>query len=79
MIALSRTHAQTLTLPLHTCVERRLYTSSSFPLFNRPMREGTKPHPIRFTMYILMEGLKMLRKVAAKIGAATACDTCVPC
>ena len=56
-------------------MELRLYTSGSFYLFNRPMREGTKPHPIRFTMYILMEGLKMLRTVAAQIGAATVGDT----
>ena len=33
------------------------------------------PHPIRVTMYILTEGLKMLRTVAAQIGAATVGDT----
>mmetsp|Transcript_37643 Transcript_37643/g.94374 ORF Transcript_37643/g.94374 Transcript_37643/m.94374 type:complete len:518 (-) Transcript_37643:436-1989(-) len=44
----------------------RLYTSSSYPLYNQPMREGVNPHPIKITMYCLAEGLKMLRKVAAK-------------
>ena len=51
----------------HHVMAIRLYSSSLFSLFNCPMRNRTKPHPIRFTMYILMEGLKMLRKVAAKI------------
>jgi hypothetical protein len=43
----------------------RLYSSSSFRLFNRGMRERTNPHPIRVTVYVLNEALKKLRVVAA--------------
>jgi hypothetical protein len=43
----------------------RLYSSDSFRLFNTGMRLKTKPHPIRFTMYVLNEALKKLRKVVA--------------
>jgi hypothetical protein len=44
----------------------RLYTSDSFRLFNNGMREKTRPHPIRITIYVLNEALKKLRKVVAK-------------
>ena len=44
----------------------RLYTSDSFRLFNAGMREKTRPHPIRITIYVLNEALKKLRKVVAK-------------
>ena len=44
----------------------RLYTSDSFRLFNTGMRNKTKPHPIRFTVFVLNEALKKLRKVVAK-------------
>jgi len=47
-------------------VALRLYTSDSFRLFNAGMRTKTKPHPIRFTVYVLNEALKKLRKVVAK-------------
>jgi hypothetical protein len=47
-------------------VALRLYTSDSFRLFNSGMRAKTKPHPIRFTVYVLNKALKKLRKVAAK-------------
>jgi len=50
----------------HHVAAIRLYTSSSYPLYNQPMRNGVTPHPIRVTMYCLAEGLKMLRKVGAK-------------
>lgn len=50
----------------HHVAAIRLYTSSSYPLYNKPMRESQTPHPIRVTMYCLAEGLKMLRKVGAK-------------
>jgi len=50
----------------HHVAAIRLYTSSSYPLFNQPMRNGVKPHPIRVTMYCLSEGLLKLRKVGAK-------------
>jgi hypothetical protein len=44
----------------------RLYTTSSFPLFNGPLRAGTCPHPLRMTVYHLAEGLKALRRVEAR-------------
>ena len=43
----------------------RLYTSSSYHLFNKPMRDRTKPHPIKVSVYILTQGLKKLRQVLA--------------
>jgi len=52
-------------LKAHHCASLRLYTSDSFILFNRPIRNGTKPHPIRVTMYVLDEALRKLRKVEA--------------
>jgi hypothetical protein len=53
-------------LKLCHVVALRLYTSSSYPLFNDPIREGKKPHPIRVTMYVLDEALGKMRKVEAK-------------
>jgi hypothetical protein len=51
----------------------RLYTSSSFRLFNAPLRSlltnkgHTKSqHPLRFTVYMLTEGIKKLRAVEAE-------------
>ena len=45
----------------------RLYSSSSYSLFNGPMRSRTLPHPIKFTMYVLNEALRKLKKVSAKM------------
>ena len=53
-------------LKRHHVAAIRLYTSDSYVLFNGPIRHGTKPHPIKFTMYVLDEALKKLRKVEAK-------------
>ena len=53
-------------LKLHHVVALRLYTSNSYPLFNDPIREEKKPHPIRVTMYVLDEALGKMRKVEAK-------------
>jgi hypothetical protein len=47
-------------------IAARLYTSDSYPLFNRPIRNGVTPHPIRTTMYILDETLDKMKKVLAK-------------
>jgi hypothetical protein len=52
----------------------RLYTSTTYMLFNGPMRslldkspEGQKSqHPLRFTIYALTEGAKKLRAVEAR-------------
>jgi hypothetical protein len=50
----------------------RLYTSSSFRLFNAPLRslltnngQTKSQHPLRFTVYMLTEGIKKLRAVEA--------------
>jgi hypothetical protein len=51
----------------------RLYTSTTYRLFNGPMRslltkDGQKSqHPLRFTIYVLTEGIKKLRAVEARI------------
>ena len=60
MAGLLRTHVLAL----------RLYTSSSYPCFNRPLREKMKPHPFAMTVYYLSEGLKKLRAVAAQLDRA---------
>ena len=43
----------------------RLYTSSSYPRFNRPLRKRHNPHPCRMTVHYLDEGLKNLRSIRA--------------
>jgi len=58
--------SKTAGLRLHHVVALRLYTSNSYRLFNEPMREGKKPHPIRVTMYVLDEALRQMRRVAAQ-------------
>ena len=45
----------------------RLYTSDSFRLFNNPMRQRLKPHPLKFTVYFLDESLTKLRTVDARL------------
>ena len=45
----------------------RLYTSDSYPLFNAPMRQRTKPHPLRNTMLFLDEAITKLRTVDARL------------
>jgi len=52
----------------------RIYTTSSYPKLNRPLRNRPVvpgktrflPHPFRMTVYYLDEGLRKLRTVAAK-------------
>ena len=48
----------------------RMYTSSSYPCFNRPLRERKKPHPFAMAVYYLADALKKLRAVAAQIDPA---------
>jgi hypothetical protein len=52
----------------------RLYTSSSFRLFNAPLRrlltnngQTKSQHPLRFAVWILTEGLKKLQAVEAQL------------
>jgi len=47
-------------------VALRLYTTSSFPRFNAPLRAGQCPHPLRMTVYYLSEALKSLRRIEAR-------------
>jgi len=53
-------------LKIEHVIALRLYSSSSFGLFNKAMREKTNPHPIRVSVYVLHEALKKLRKVDAE-------------
>jgi len=43
----------------------RLYTTSSFGCFNKPLRTSQKPHPFARSVFHLYEGLKKLRAVEA--------------
>ena len=62
----SRDGAQVAELSRANVLALRLYTTSSFPLFNGPLRAGVCPHPLRMTVYYLAEGLKALRRVEAR-------------
>jgi len=54
-------------LKSHHVLALRLYTSSSYDKFNRPLRTEQTPHPWRFTVYVLAEALKKLRVVDATL------------
>ena len=54
----------------HHVLTLRLYTSDSYHLFNNPMREQIRPHPLMFTVYFLDQALKMLTTVEAKLHPA---------
>ena len=43
----------------------RLYTTTSYPQFNNPLRQRQKPHPFAMSVYFLNEGLTKLKAVAA--------------
>jgi hypothetical protein len=43
----------------------RLYTTSSFRLFNQGLRDRQSPHPIKFTVWQLHEALRRLRAYSA--------------
>jgi len=59
-------HAQVAEVSRVQLLALRLYTTSSYPRFNGPLRSGTTPHPLRMTVYHLAEGLKALRRVEAR-------------
>ena len=40
----------------------RLYTSSSYPRFNTPLRQRVKPHPFAMSVYFLDEALRKLKQ-----------------
>ena len=44
----------------------RMYTSSSYPCFNKPLRDRQKPHPFAMSVYYLADALKKLRAVGAR-------------
>ena len=35
-----------------------MYTSSSYPCFNKPLRDRQKPHPFAMSVYYLADALK---------------------
>ena len=45
----------------------RLYTTSSFRLFNQALRDRAMPHPIKFTVWQLSEALRRLRAYSAHL------------
>lgn len=51
-------------------VATRLYTTSSYKLFNTPLRNKQKPHPLRVTVFHLSNSLKKLRSVRATLDPA---------
>jgi hypothetical protein len=60
-------------LSIYEVLILRLYTSTTFRLFNGPMRkflitnDQKSHHPLRFTIYVLTEGIKKLRAVEAEL------------
>ena len=46
-----------------------MYTSSSYPCFNKYMRDRVKPHPFAMSVFYLSEGIRKLRAVAAQLDA----------
>ena len=54
-------------LQKHHVAVARMYTSDSYPKFNRDLRQGTKPHPFKANVYFLDEMLKKMRKVEATL------------
>ena len=62
-------------LERHHVTAARFYTSDSYTLFNRPMRNGTVPHTIKVTMYVLDEMLRKMQKVEVKLNPLAYADT----
>lgn len=60
-------HAQIANLTRPELLAMRLYTSSSYPRFNKPMRDQTQPHPFGMSVYWLAEGVRKMRAVAAQL------------
>mmetsp|Transcript_39299 Transcript_39299/g.78550 ORF Transcript_39299/g.78550 Transcript_39299/m.78550 type:complete len:1222 (-) Transcript_39299:192-3857(-) len=44
----------------------RMYTTSSFPCFNQPLRNQRKPHPFAMSVWYLADGLRRLGAVPAE-------------
>ena len=57
MSALTRAHVLAL----------RMYTTSSYPRINGPLRLRQRPHPMKMTVYFISDGIKKLRAVAAQV------------
>ena len=62
-------HAKLAKLSRHHILALRLYTTSSFPKINDPLRKDPpdRPHPFAATTFFISEGIKMLRAVAAQM------------
>eukprot|EP00961_Rhodomonas_salina_P184787 2494768-Rhodomonas_salina.1 len=63
-------NSQQARLEKHHVLALRLYTTSSYPCFNKPLREGVRPHPFGITVKHLAEGLRKLRAVPANDGSS---------
>ena len=64
---LNLTSSKLAGLKIEHILALRLYSSSSYRLFNNFMRSRTRPHPLKFTVWTLNEALKKLKKVEAKL------------
>ena len=61
-------HAKIAKLELHHVLALRLYTTSSYPKVNDPLRADPpqRPHPFSATTWFIDQGIKKLRAVAAQ-------------
>jgi hypothetical protein len=66
---LAHPSSQAAKLKDHHIVALRMYTSSSYFLINRPLRERVQPHPYSATVFFLNEAIKQLRSVGANSSA----------
>jgi len=51
----------------HHVAAARMYTSDSYPSFNRGLRRCLNPHPYKANVFFLDEALKKMRKVEAQL------------
>jgi len=49
----------------HHVAALRMYTTDSYGKFNKPLREGTKPHPFKVNVMVLNEALRQMRSIEA--------------
>ena len=66
---LAHPHATKAKLKVHHVLGLRIYTTSSYPRINDPLRADPpqRPHPFAATTYFIDQGIKMLRAVAASL------------
>ena len=68
-------HAKMAKLERQHVLALRLYTSSSYAVVNAPLRKAPpqRPHPFAATTYLIDQGIKLLRAVAAPCPTPTRC------